>query len=39
MMQLLATESILHGPILGFLVLFAVILFGPIVLKRFGCPD
>jgi Kef-type K+ transport system membrane component KefB len=32
------SESVTHGPVFEFLVLFAVILFGPIILSRLGLP-
>jgi Kef-type K+ transport system membrane component KefB len=37
-MQIVFSEGATSGPVFEFLVLFAVILFGPIVLKRFGLP-
>jgi len=37
-MLLVATEGATHGPVFEFLVLFAVILFGPIIVGRLGFP-
>src|SRR4051794_19071284 len=37
-MTLLASEGATHGPVFEFLVLFAVILLGPIVVMRFRLP-
>ncbi|HEV8462373.1 MAG TPA: cation:proton antiporter [Gaiellaceae bacterium] len=37
-MRIVFSESATSGPVFEFLVLFLVILFGPIVLKRFGLP-
>jgi len=38
MTMLLFSEGVTHGPVFEFLVVFAVVLFGPVVFTRFGLP-